>query len=61
MRSLARDGYHFILDGRGNEELYDVVADTDEQHDRSKELDVRDVLDGMRSDMNGLLPQPGPR
>jgi arylsulfatase A-like enzyme len=36
-RSISRDGYKYILASDGSEELYDIVADPEEQHDLAAE------------------------
>jgi hypothetical protein len=35
MKSLVRDGFHYIRNGDGSEELYDLARDIEERHDLS--------------------------
>lgn len=49
MQSIVADGYHYIRNTTGAEELYELSTDSDEQTDLSGSQDRRGVLDRMRA------------
>ena len=60
MASLTDDRYHYIRNGDGSEELYDVAADPNERNDLAKREDSRHLLEQYRqalADSIGSLPQ----
>jgi hypothetical protein len=44
MRSVVRDGHHYILSGDGSEELYDFINDPAEGMNLARAPSVRDKL-----------------
>ncbi|MGH9382993.1 MAG: sulfatase [Vicinamibacterales bacterium] len=48
MRSIVADGYHYIRDGAGREELYDFRADTDEREPLGPTPELEAIVTGFR-------------
>ncbi|WP_410001716.1 sulfatase [Singulisphaera sp. GP187] len=49
MLSLVADGWHYIRNGDGREELYDFEHDTDETHDLAGSADKAEVMRTLRA------------
>jgi hypothetical protein len=61
MKSLAADGYHYIKNSDGYEELYDLRTDPDEERDLSESPESRDQLVHLRTSLERVLaPHPLP-
>ncbi|MFQ5745775.1 MAG: sulfatase-like hydrolase/transferase [Gemmatimonadota bacterium] len=59
MVSLVSGRFHYIRDGRGREELYDLGSDIEETHDISMTPAADTVLAGLRRAIEGLPPKSG--
>jgi len=55
MKSLVFDRYHYIRNGDGGEELYDLVSDTAELDDLTKSNQGRLLLDRLRQSLTTIL------
>ena len=49
------DRYHYVLNGDGSEELYDIIADPTERNDLAESGSAADVLERFRSELRNLL------
>lgn len=54
MKSVVRFPWHYIVDGAGREELYDLSVDPEEFDDLSDDPAVADVLQGLRETTSQL-------
>ena len=55
MQSLLVGRYHYIRNGDGREELYDIEADPLEQQDLSRTNEVRAMLDQFRTQLSTMV------
>ncbi len=58
MNGLVMGSLHYIVDGRGVEELYDVRTDPDQLHDLVGRSDHADALERLRAAFRGLPGVP---
>ena len=57
VKSLVYDGYHYILNGDGSEELYNIDSDPTELANLINTDDVQPELERFRIEMKAVLPQ----
>jgi hypothetical protein len=55
MTSLTDTRHHYIRNGDGSEELYDIANDPDERHDLGKREDSRQLLEQYRKALHASL------
>ena len=55
MASLMDDRYHYIRNGDGREELFDLSSDPDERHDLSQTAEMRPTLERFRARLGTLM------
>jgi len=55
MQSLLRGRYHYIRNGDGREELYDIAADPLEQQDLSRVLELEPILMQLRAEVGAVM------
>ena len=60
LRALVGDGFHFIWQSDGHEELYDISADPGEMRNLTTQDSARDVLTRMRAELARFV-DPGER
>lgn len=58
MTSIVVHNHHYVLGGRGKEELFDLSRDPGEDHNLAPEADYQAVLDALRDSLR-LLKRPG--
>ena len=58
MRSALNDGWHYILNGDGVEELYDYLADPREENDLSSHPDAQARLARLRASLQSFGETP---
>jgi len=59
MKSLVHRGMHYIRNGDGVEELYDVARDPWERHDLARSDEGREMLSEFRATLEGMIRRPG--
>jgi arylsulfatase A-like enzyme len=57
MYSLVDSAYHYILNGDGTEELFDLRSDPGETSNLAGERSQRDILEGFRERLGQLAPE----
>lgn len=55
MKSLVIGDFHYILNGDGVEELYDLTRDPAEEHDLSAAPELAPVLQAARSALDSIV------
>jgi arylsulfatase A-like enzyme len=58
MYALVEEGHHYILNGDGSEELYDVTADPREEHNLADAPEAADILARLRGALGTWVANP---
>ena len=61
MRSIVAEGFHYILNGDGQEELYDWARDVDEKQNLAASVEHRALLERLRAQVQAVEGRPAGR